>query len=205
LGYEECEDDFDEKGRKTTSWQFGWDEKIWGASIWREDIEWAATGLMRRRVDQACDASRHPLEKVKHNEPARTEEEFDALGNLQRKLELGFDEARVGFYSRELSFSGGEFERVVFRKADGSEVNTVRAMVKAILDHPQPQTKELRVGDQLLTANGEPVKSKFDWMLGTKFAGGFIEVLRDGKVIRIDGFQPGKLGIQLEDRDPGAP
>jgi hypothetical protein len=204
-GYEESEDDLDEKGRKTTSWQFGWDEKTWGASIWREDTEWTAKGLMRRLVQQACDANRQPLEKVSNSEPARIEEEFDAAGALQRKLETSFDEARVGFHSRELSFTGEKLERVVFRNADGSEVKTIRATVKAILDHPQPRTKELRVGDQLLTANGEPIKSKFEWMLGTKFAGGFIEVLRDGQVIRIDGFQPGRLGILLEDRGPGAP
>jgi hypothetical protein len=84
-------------------------------------------------------------------------------------------------------------------------VKTIRALVKTILDHPQPRTSELRVGDQLLTANGAPINNAYEWMLGTNFAGGFIEVLRDGKVLRIDGFLPGKLGILLEDRGPGAP
>jgi uncharacterized protein (DUF2249 family) len=205
LEYTEAEDDFDENGREITSLQFGWSERASGASVWRKDVEWRATGVMRRRVWQACDSNRQILHKISNTDPARTEEDFDETGRLKHKLETEFDDARLGFHSRELQFKGGALESVVFRKSDGSELKTVRVIVSAILKNAQPRTSELRVGDQFLTANGAPVSNAYDWMIARNFAGGWIEVLRDGKRLRIDGFEPGKLGVLLEDRGPDVP
>ena len=61
------------------------------------------------------------------------------------------------------------------------------------------------VGWEFLNANGVAVKHAYDWMLGANFAGGYVEVLRDGQKLRIDGFEPGKIGVLLEDRGPDAP
>jgi hypothetical protein len=45
------------------------------------------------------------------------------------------------------------------------------------------------------------VTSAYAW-LSTNFPGGSIEVLREGQRIRIDGFRPGMLGVDLQDRAP---
>ena len=204
MEFSESDDEFDEKGRKVESWQFGWDVKRWGASVWHAEIEWHSTGVMRRRIWQACDSSRQALETVSTGNPARTEEEFDSIGTPARTLETGFDQTRMGFYSRVLQFISGNFESVVYRNKDGSPVKNIRVMVRAILESAQRQARELQVGDQLLTANGTPVGSMYDWAQSMSFPGGFIEILREGKTLRIDGFQAGPLGILLEDRGPVA-
>jgi hypothetical protein len=36
----------------------------------------------------------------------------------------------------------------------------------------------------------------------SKFPGGWIEVLRDGKTVRIEGLEPKPLDLRLEDRAP---
>jgi hypothetical protein len=63
----------------------------------------------------------------------------------------------------------------------------------------QAKAAQLKAGDQLLEANGAVVHSA-DEFNATSFPGGWIEVLRDGQRIRIEGFEPRPLGIALEDR-----
>ena len=192
----------DEKGRETSAWETGCPVAIVGAPVWRRDIEWHDTGFMRRRVWQAFDENRKQLDTVSNNDPARIEEDFDSLGKLTRKLESGFAESRLGFHSRELQMVSGHLESVVLRKADGSELKEVRVLIHTIFPDAQPAAAQLRVGDQFLSANGEKVTNAFDWMLNVKLPGGWIEVLRDGKVLRLEGFEPGKIGLLLEDRGP---
>jgi hypothetical protein len=68
----------------------------------------------------------------------------------------------------------------------------------------QPKSAELKVGDQLVAANGKPITSAYAWILSANFPGGSIEVLREGQRIRINGFGPGNLGVDLQDRAPAA-
>ncbi|MEA3207790.1 MAG: eukaryotic-like serine/threonine-protein kinase [Chthoniobacter sp.] len=202
LAYNEEEEEYDENGREIATWQAGWSVESFGAPVWRKDTEWYSTGVMRRRVWQAYDANRQPLSTISNDDPARTEEEFSALGKLERKLETGFAEARLGFQSRELRIAGGQVQSVVHRHADGSALNEVRVLIKSVFADAQAKAAELRPGDQFLTANGTPVRSAYEWMLGSNFTGGWIEVLREGQRLRIDGFEAGKLGVLLEDRGP---
>jgi hypothetical protein len=46
--------------------------------------------------------------------------------------------------------------------------------------------------------HGVPVRSAYEF--ASNFPGGWIEVLRDGKKLRIEGFEAGSLGVALEDR-----
>jgi hypothetical protein len=48
------------------------------------------------------------------------------------------------------------------------------------------------------------VTSAYAWVYAGNFPGGWIEVLRDGKRVRIEGFEAGTLGVFLEDRAPFA-
>ena len=59
------------------------------------------------------------------------------------------------------------------------------------------EAAELRSGDQLLLANDKPVHSAYDWVFAINFPGGWIEVLRDGQRVRIEGFSAGALGISI--------
>ncbi|HSI14808.1 MAG TPA: serine/threonine-protein kinase [Chthoniobacter sp.] len=205
LPYNMQEEEYDENGRESVTWQYGWSLKIFGATVWRKDSEWYTNGGLRLRIWQAYDEKKQKLETIQNRDPAHTEEEFDGVGKYLRKLESAFDEKRLGFYSRELRFVAGELQHVVFRSAEGTELKDIRVIIHAIEDGAQPKSAELKVGDQLLTSNGTPMGSAYEWMLDRNFAGGYIEVLRDGQKLRIDGFEPGKLGVILEDRGPGVP
>ncbi len=205
LSFTTSETTFDDNARETVVWEIGWPVANVGAPVWRRETEWYHTGIMRRRVWQAFDDRRVQLDTVSNNDPSRTEEDFDAVGKLTRRLETGYAESRLGFHSRELRLASGNFESAVLRRSDGSEVKDVRVLVHSILPDAQPTTAQLRPGDQFLTANGERVVSALEWMIGTNFSGGWIEVMRDGKRLRLEGFLPGKLGILLEDRGPGVP
>ena len=205
LGYSAEEEEYDETSREIVTWQSGWSVGQFGAPVWRKDTDWYSSGVMRRRVWQAYDEKRQPLKTLPINDPARTEEEFSAVGKIERKLETGFDETRLGYESREIRVANGQLESVIHRRADGSVLKDVRVMIKEIFANAQPKTAELRVGDQFLTANGEPVANAFAWMFTTNFPGGALEVLRYGERLRIEGFAAGKLGVALEDRGPDVP
>ena len=88
--------------------------------------------------------------------------------------------------TRLLGPPGGGLQGVTHKRSDGSVVEAVRVMITAVMPQ-QPKASELKAGDQLLAANGNPVHSAYEWAL-SNFPGGWIEVLRDGKTIRIDGF-----------------
>ncbi len=193
---------YDEKGREKMTWETGYSVADSGAPVWRRDIEWYATGVMQRRVWQAYNEDRQQLDTLPNTSYARSEEEFDVQGSLTRKLETGYAESRVGFHSRELRVALGQLQGVVLLKADGSELKDVRVLVHAILPDAQTATAQLHVGDQFLTANGVPVTNAYEWMINGNFAGGWIEVLRDGKRLRIEGFTKGPIGVLLEDRGP---
>ncbi len=94
-------------------------------------------------------------------------------------------------------------QSVTHQRSDGTAVESVRVIIKAVVPQ-QPKAAELRAGDQILSANDRPVTSAYDWVFAANFSGGWIEVLRDGAKLRIDGLEPGTLGIVLEDRAPAA-
>jgi len=202
LPYNVSEDVYDENGRITTEWQFGRDPKGWAGPVLRINTEWYSNGKMRRRVQQACDSNRNELPTVFDGSAARIEEEFNESGNLERIYETGFDEQRVGFSRREARFSGGNLQSVAHTRSDGTALNSVRVIIVSVQPPAnQPKSAELKEGDQLVAANGKPVTSARAWA-SVDFPGGWIEVLRAGRRIRIDGFAPGKLGVILEDRAP---
>ena len=198
--YSAIDSEFNEDQRKVREWTTGWNVEIFGASVWRTETEYYANGSIRRKVQQACDEARQPLSVLPTGDPAMILEEFSGIGRLEHLLETGFHEQLVGFSQREARLVEGQLQSVTHRSADGSVVAPVHAVVKGFYADAQAPAAQMRVGDRLLTANGLAIGSTLEWTIGFNFPGGWIEVLRDGERIRIDGFEAGKLGVALEDR-----
>jgi predicted Ser/Thr protein kinase len=197
------EEVFDEQGRQTTEWKIGLDPKAIGGPALRTDTEWQPNGKMKRQVVQVCDENRQPLPLVTGGNFARKEAEYDADGQWQRIYDTGFDEKLAGFSRREAKFSGGALQSVVHTRSDGAVLDSVRVIITGVVPSAeQPKSAELKAGDQLVAVNGKPVTSAYAWAFSGNFPGGWVEVLREGRRIRIDGFGPGKLGVYLEDRGP---
>ncbi len=192
---------YDENGRVTTEWDTVTDAASAGGPIIRIDTEWQTNGKKKRRIRQICDANRQPLSFITTGNAARYEESFDFIEQRERIYETGFDEKRVGFSIREARFSGGNFQTVTHTRSDGTVVGTINVIITEIAPPAeQPRSAELKPGDQLVASNGRQVTSSYGWVFAGKFPGGWIEVLRNGKRIRIDGFKAGVLGVVLEDR-----
>lgn len=201
LAYTSEETNYDEKGRLTSSWKFGADQSTFGGPIVLMQIEWETNGKMKSRVRQVCDANRQPLSMVSNGTAAKNEEDFDFDEQRQSIKETGFDPKVVGFSSREARFSNGILQDVTFTLADGAKVNSVAVFISDVLPPPnQPKSAELKAGDQLVSVNGKPVTSAYGYVYSGTFPGGYLEVLRGGQKIRIDGFNAGSLGVLLEDR-----
>ena len=201
LPYASVEENYDDDGRAFLVWQLGCSTALAGAPAFSIDSEWHRTGARKRRVRQACDANRKPLSVVSNGIAARSEEEYDEIDRLDRIYETGFDETALGFSTREAKFSSGTLQSTTHKRSDGTALDSVRVIITAIQPQ-QPKAADLRPGDQLLLANDKPVRSAYDWVFAMNFSGGWIEVLRDGQRVRIDGFTAGTLGISLEDRAP---
>jgi YD repeat-containing protein len=200
LPYTAIESVYDENGRLTTEWKTGCDLPTFGGPVVRVDNEWNSNGKIKRTVRQASDSNRQPLSKISNGTPARYEEEFDWMGERERIYETGFDEALVGFSTREAKFSGGNLQSVIFTRSDGSRVNSVRVIITQVIPpESQPKSSELKPGDQLIAFNGKPIPSAYAWVY-SGFPGGWIEVARNGRRVRIGDFNPGVVGIVLEDR-----
>lgn len=200
LPWTSLESSYDEEGREVTEWQLGCNVAALGAPVFRTDTEWYKTGKQKRRVRQAYDENRQQLSHISTGTAAHFEEEFNESGQYDRIYETGFDEKTVGFSTREAEFSGGALQGVTHKRSDGTVLDSVRVIITAVTPPAeQPKSAELRAGDQLVAANGKPATSAYAWAAGN-FPGGWIEVLREGRRIRIDGFAPGKLGVSLEDR-----
>jgi hypothetical protein len=202
LTYTVLEENFDENGRVFLEWYLGCPESG-GAPTLSFDIEYHRTGAKKRMVRQACDSARKPLPYLSTGMGARTEEEYDTLGKLERMYETGFNEKVVGFNVREAKFSQGALQSVTHKRSDGSAVEAVRVIITAVTI-VQPKCAELKAGDQLLTLNGEPVPSAFHFAF-QPFPGGWLEVLRDGQRLRIEGFEAGSHGLDLEERAAANP
>ncbi|HEX8076362.1 MAG TPA: hypothetical protein VF511_00995, partial [Chthoniobacterales bacterium] len=197
LHHAQTEESYDENGRVYLTWEIGC--ASWtGAPAFSFDLEWHKTGAWKHRVVQACDMNRKPLAVTSTGIPARVEEDYDQLGHLERILESGFNEQTHGYISRETKFSGGTFQSVTRKRSDGTTVDAVRVLIVAI-QASQPKAAELREGDQLVESNGVPVRAAYEWA-ATPFPGGWVEVIRDGKRVRIEGLEAGPLGIGLEER-----
>ncbi|MEY2562209.1 MAG: eukaryotic-like serine/threonine-protein kinase [Verrucomicrobiota bacterium] len=192
------EKEFDDDGRLVSEWLIGSDTGTTGAPAWHTTTEWHRTGTEKRMAKQACDLQRKPLPYIATGTGARTEYYYDEIGQRDRIYETGFDEKVVGFNVRETKFAGGEFQSVTHKRSDGSMVDAVHVFITEV-NPQQPKAAELKVGDQLLAANDHPVHSAYEWVF-TKFPGGWIEVVRDGKTVRIEGFEAGSTGITLVDR-----
>lgn len=198
LLYAQQEETFDEKGRVFLIWELGCNVEIRGSPTLSIDLEWHKTGAEKRRVRQACDANRKPLDLTSNGIPARKEEEYDQLGRLERIFESGFNEQTHGYKTLEATFSDGALQKVVHKRSDGGVVEAVQVFIVALVPE-QPKAKELRIGDQLVESNGVPVRNGYEWA-AAPFPGGWLEVVRDGKRLRIEGFEAGALGVGLEDR-----
>jgi len=197
LKYTQLEESYDENGRVFLTWELGCAASA-GAPAFSTDLEWHKTGARKRRIRQACDMNRKPLAITSTGIAARIEEEFDQLDRWERIYETGFNEKSVGFSTREAKFSGGTFQSVTHKRSDGSTVKAVGVFIVEVAAQ-QAKAAELKPGDQLLESNGVPVRTAYEWAT-TPFAGGWIEVMRDGKKLRIEGFEAGSLGVGLEDR-----
>ncbi len=199
LAYTSMESVYDENGRLTTEWKTGCDVATFGGPVLRVDNEWNSNGKLKRTVRQACDSNRQPLSKIRNGTPARHEEQFDWMGERERIYETGFDEDLVGFSTREAKFSAGNLQSVTFTRNDGSRVDSVRVIITQVIPpENQPKSLELKAGDQLLAFNGKPITNAYAWAYAG-FPGGWIEVARNGQRIRITNFNPGPVGIVLED------
>ena len=197
LKYVLLEQSFDENGRPFLEWEIGRHEST-GAPAMSLDTEYHRTGAPKRVIQQACDSERKPLPYLSTGVGARVEEEYDTINRLERRVETGFNEKVIGFNVRESKFSNGAFQSVVHKRSDGRLVDAVQVIIVAVAP-AQPKAAELKAGDQLLESNGQPIVSAFHWVYHD-FPGGWIEVMREGKRVRIEGFEAGPLGIDLEDR-----
>jgi hypothetical protein len=197
LPYAQREENYDENGRVFLIWELGCPASA-GAPAFSTDLEYHKTGAQKRRIRQACDMNRKPLTLTSTGIAAHIEEEFDQLERRERIYETGFNEKTVGFATREAKYSDGAFRSVTHKRSDGSMVATVRVFIVDVAAQ-QAKAAELRAGDQLLEANGALVHSAYEFT-ATTFPGGWIEVMRDGKRVRIEGFEAGPLGVALEDR-----
>lgn len=196
------ETEFDEEGREVTEVKRGCDVTELGSRVIRTDTEWYKNGTRKHLVRQAYDENGKELAQISNGNAAHFEEDFAENDRLERIYETGFDEKLVGFSTREAKFSNGGLQSVTHKRNDGSILPAVEVYIKFVVPE-QPKAAELRAGDRLVVANGKPVTSAYAWV-AVDFAGGWIEVLREGRRIRIDGFTAGKLGVVLEDRAPGA-
>jgi hypothetical protein len=196
LQYAQIEESYDENGRTFLIWEIGCASSA-GAPAFSTDLEWHKTGARKRRVRQACDMNRKPLALTTAGIASHIEEEFDQLDRRERIYETGFNEKTLGYSTREAKFSGGTFQSVTHKRSDGSTVEVAVFIVDVVAQ--QAKATELKPGDRLLESNGAPVHSAYEWAF-TNFPGGWIEVLRDGKKLRIEGFEAGSVGILLEDR-----
>jgi serine/threonine protein kinase len=197
---------YDENGKIFAEWRTFSDPKEYGASYLRFDTEWQANGKMKRRVQQFCDANHQPVPQLASGYGAHKEEEFDANEQRERVYETGFDEKLVGFSTREAKYAGGVLQSVTHTRSDGTILSSVRVIITSVTPSPeQPKAVELKVGDQLVAANGKPVTTTQAWLATGTFPGGWLEVLREGRRIRIDGLAAGDIGFLLQDRAPAAP
>jgi hypothetical protein len=196
------ETDYDEEGREVTEVKRGCDVGELGSAVIRTDTEWYKNGARKHLVRQAYDENGKAVAYISNGTAAHFEEDFTENDRLERIYETGFDEKLLGFSMREAKFSNGSLQSVTHKRNDGSTVPAVEVYIKFVAPE-QPKAAELRAGDQMVAANGKPVTSAYAWV-ASDFAGGWIEVLREGRRIRIDGFTPGKLGVVLEDRAPAA-
>jgi hypothetical protein len=202
LAYTAEEVDYDEKGRMTSSWKLGADTATFGGPIVYLEYTWETNGKLGKRVRQVFDANRQPLSIVSSGTAARKEEKFDFNEQYQDILETGFDEKVTGFASREAKFSNGKLLDVVYTLANGTKLNSVSVFISEVMPPPeQPKSVELKAGDQLISVNGRTVKNAYDFVFAG-FPGGYVEVIRNGERIKIDGFKAGSLGVILEDRGP---
>jgi hypothetical protein len=194
------EKEFDDKGNPVSEWHIDPDIETFGAPAWHTETEWYNTGTPKRRVRQACDAERKPLPSISTGKGARTEQEYSANNRLERIYETGFDETLVGFSAREVKFSQGILKTVTHKRSDGTQLESVRTIITAVTP-AQPKAADLKTGDELLSVNGDLVHSAHHFT-SRDFPGGWIEVLRDGQTVRIEGLTAGPLGVTLEDRAP---
>ena len=206
LTHTSLEKEYDENERETTEWKLGCDVSVLGAPAWRTDNEWHSTGMRKRRVRQAYDEQRQPLETIATGNAAHAEEDFNELQRIERLYESGFDEKLTGFSIREAIFRNGDFQSVTHRRKNGAQLEAVRVLIKGVFPDAQAKSRELlREGDQFITANGEPVKTAYEWVFTNQFAGGYLEVMRNGRRLRLEGFEGGQLGIALEERSMDVP
>jgi hypothetical protein len=196
LQYAQLEESYDENGRTFLTWELGCAASA-GAPAFSTDLEWHKTGARKRRVRQACDMNRKPLALTTAGIASHIEEEFDQLDRRERIYETGFNEKTLGYSTRDAKFSGGTFQSVTHKRSDGSSVDVGVFIVDVVAQ--QAKATELKPGDRLLESNDIPVHSAYEWAFAN-FPGGWIEVLRDGKKLRIEGFEAGSLGVLLEDR-----
>ena len=190
-------------GRIIREWEFGYRPQIHGAPSWRTDTEWINDDLVRHRLRQAYDMARQPLAVVSNGQPARVEQVYNEEGQLTGINEDGFDQAVVGFASRVAAFDKGRFARISHTLNDRSSVEQVRVYIKEVTYDAQPASRQFQRGDQLVKIGDVPVTNIYAWTFGPGYIGGPVDILRDGRAIRLEGFNPGPFGILLEERaDP---
>jgi YD repeat-containing protein len=194
------EQEFDDKARPISEWQFDADTEPFGPQAWHIRTEWHSNGERKRRVRQACDAERKPLAHISNGKAARTEEEYKESGRLERIHETGIDEKLIGFTSCEAKFSEDILQSVTHARGDGTRLEAVQIFVTA-LTPKEPKAAEFKTGDALVSANGEAVRSAYQFYFSV-FPGGWIEVRRAGQTVRIEGLAAGKLPVTLADRAP---
>ncbi len=187
-------------GQLVREWKFGYRPEVHGAESWRTDIEWVSKDFMKHRVREAYDSGRQAVAMITDGNPARTEEIYNDLEQLEKLIEQGFDPAITGFFSRVTELTAGTFVSVSHSMKDGSPVTGVRVYVRFVTDGAQVASHQFRPGDQLVKIGDVPVTNVYSWTFGGGFPGGLIEIQRDGALLRLEGFTAGSLGVILEER-----
>ena len=197
--------ELDEQGRITVQTHTGCSVADTGAPAWYVERTYGEGNIARKVTRQALTEDGKPISSVPKG-AAHTEEIYNELGRSVSTNETGFDESRSGFARRETAFTtDGRLESVKHFRSDGTLVPRVRVLITAVVPGTQEKTAGLHVGDELVSANDRPVTSAYAFVFGPPFPGGAIEVLREGRRIRVEGFKTGRVGIYLEDRAAESP
>jgi hypothetical protein len=169
----------------------------WGL---RTENTWTESNRLQKRVRQGVDSAGRPVAASKNHEPSRIEETFDESGRTISTLQSGFEESVWGYSTLEGGHDAeGRPASMTHRRADGRAV-PVHALVAEVSADAQEAAKNLRAGDVIVSVNGEPVRDTLEFNRRRAGKPGFLEVEREGKLVRIDGIAEGRIGISLANR-----
>ena len=202
-GQEPClavEKRYDTQGREVLRIRSGCSLEDWGAPVWQMETEWGGNGVIRKITEQAFDDAGKPLAVGNAKYGACEITLGDEHGKRKHRTTTGLPEKELGYSRREVDYAPGGAISAIHYFYSNDEPAPVEVVIATIDADAQPSSKNFQPGDILVSRNGEPVTSLRGMGAGKPFPGGWVEVCREGRTIRIDGFQPGMMGVNLKER-----